>query len=213
MLEYARRSTLDIKTISVRRTLYLSLVRSQLCYGSQVWAPQTINLIKRIERVQRRATKYVLDVPFLYNVSYNQRLDMLDLIPICYWHEFLDMVFYFKCINGITVINNELLPIIQNRERATRSADPNCLMFKTNKCKTTNYQKSFLTRSTRAWNTLPKDVRYKNITLNVFKNELLKYYKHALKNIYNVEDPRTWKSICLCCNMPSNLSCPISCCS
>ena len=57
MLGYVRRSTLDIKTISVRRTLYLSLVRSQLCYGSQVWAPQTINLIKRIERVQRRATK------------------------------------------------------------------------------------------------------------------------------------------------------------
>ena len=119
MLGYVRRSTLDIKTISVRRTLYLSLVRSQLCYGSQVWAPQTINLIKRIERVQRRATKYVLDLPFLCNVSYNQRLDILDLIPICCWQEFLEMVFYFQCINGITMINNELLPTIQNRQRAT----------------------------------------------------------------------------------------------
>jgi hypothetical protein len=69
MLGYIRRSTLDTKTISVRRTLYLSLVRSQLCYGSQVWAPQSVNLIKRTERVQRRATKYILDLPFFCEVS------------------------------------------------------------------------------------------------------------------------------------------------
>jgi hypothetical protein len=213
MLGYIRRSTLDIKSISVRRTLYLSLVRSQLCYGSQVWAPQSVNLIKRTERVQRRATKYILDLPFFCEVSYNQRLDMLDLIPVCYWHEFLDMVFFFKCTHGMIVINNDLLPTIQNRERATRSTDPNCLMFTTNKCKTTTYQKSFLTRSTRVWNILPKGLTDKNTTFNGFKSGLLKYYKSALRNVYDAEDPRTWKSICLSCNTSRNLSCPISCCS
>ena len=54
---------------------------------------------------------------------------MLDLIPVCYWHEFLDMVFFFKCTHGMIVINNDLLPTILNRERATRFADPNCLLF------------------------------------------------------------------------------------
>ena len=200
MLGYIRRSTLDIKAISVRRTLYLSLVRSQLCYGSQVWAPQSVNLIKRIERVQRRATKFILDLPFFCEISYNQRLDMLDLIPVCYWHEFLDMVFFFKCINGILVINNELTPAIQNRGRATRSADPNCLMFKTKRCRTATYQKSFLTRSTRVWNILPKDLTHKNTTINGFKSGLLKYYKTTLENVYNPDDSRTWKSICLCCS-------------
>ena len=204
-----RRSTLDIKTISVRRTLYLSLVRSQLCYGSQIWAPQSVNLIKRTERVQRRATKYILDLPFFCEVSYNQRLDMLDMIPVCYWHEFLDMIFFFKCTHEMIVINNDLLPTIQNRERATRSADPNCLMFTTKKCKTTTYQKSFLTRSTRVWNILPKDLTDKNTTFNGFKSGLLKHYKSALRNVYNAEDPRTWKSICLSCNTSRNLSCPI----
>ena len=52
--------SIKIKTISVRRTLYLSLVRSHLAYASQVWAPQTVDLIKRTERVQRRASKYIL---------------------------------------------------------------------------------------------------------------------------------------------------------
>ncbi len=176
MLGYIRRSTLDIKSISVRRTLYLSLVRSPLCYGSQVWAPQSVNLIKRTERVQRRATKYILDLPFFCEVSYNQRRDMLDLIPVCYWHEFLDMVFFFKCTHGMIDINNDLLPTIQNRERATRSADSNCLLFTTNKCKTTTYQKYFLTRSTRVWNILPKSLTNKNTTFNGFKSGLLKYY-------------------------------------
>ena len=36
MLGYVRRSTLDINTISVRRTLYLTLVRWKPCYASQV---------------------------------------------------------------------------------------------------------------------------------------------------------------------------------
>ena len=44
-LGYVRSSTLDIKSITVRRTLYLSMVRAQLCYGSQIWAPQTVTTI------------------------------------------------------------------------------------------------------------------------------------------------------------------------
>ena len=50
-------------------------------------------------------------------------------------------------------------------------------------------------------------------TFNGFKSGLLKHYKSALRNVYNAEDPRTWKSICLSCNTSRNLSCPISCCS
>ena len=42
MLGYIRRSTLEINSTLVRRTLYLTLVCSQLCYASQVWAPQPI---------------------------------------------------------------------------------------------------------------------------------------------------------------------------
>ena len=69
-LGYIRRSTIKIKTISVRRTLYLTLVRSHLAYASQVWAPHTIDLIKRTERVQRRASKYILNLSFFCDISY-----------------------------------------------------------------------------------------------------------------------------------------------
>ena len=53
------------------------------------------------------------------------------------------------------------------------------------------------------------DKQYSNINLGQFKN---KYYKLALEDVFDVDDPRTWKSICLSCNKSRNLSCQISCC-
>ncbi len=114
MLGYVRRSTLNIQSMVVRRVLYLTLVRSQLCYGSQVWPPQSVTMIKCTERVQRRATKYILDLPFRTDTSYKQRLLLLNLLPLCYWHEFLDMVLYFKLIHGIMNIDIQLLPSLNS---------------------------------------------------------------------------------------------------
>jgi hypothetical protein len=45
-------------------TLYLAIVRPHLGYATQVWSPQSIDLIRRVERVQRRATKVILNLPF-----------------------------------------------------------------------------------------------------------------------------------------------------
>jgi hypothetical protein len=80
--------------INARRlqAVYLQLVRSNFGYASQVWCPQSIKLIEDIEKVQRRATKYILNLGFTTNVSYITRLHQLELLPITYWHEYLDMV-------------------------------------------------------------------------------------------------------------------------
>ena len=142
MLGYVRRSTLNIKDITVRRRLYLCLVRSQLCYGSQIWAPQSVTLIKRVERLQRRATKYILNLPFRCDTTYNQRLILLDLLPLCYWHEFLDMVTFYKLTHGIMTIDNNLIQSSHNNNRReTRSCNPNHLSITTAQCKTTTYQR------------------------------------------------------------------------
>ena len=125
MLGYVRRSTLNIKDITVRRRLYLCLVRSQLCYGSQIWAPQSVTLIKRVERLQRSATKYILNLPFRCDTTYNQRLILLDLLPLCYWHEFLDMATFYKLTNDMTIDNNLIQSSPNNNKRETRSSNPN----------------------------------------------------------------------------------------
>ena len=165
-LGFVRRATLNIKNIAVRRTLYLSLVRSQLCYGSQICAPQTVTLIKQAERTQRRATKYVLDLPFRCDTIYHQRLLLLDLIPLCYWHEFLDIVLFYKLIHGHVSIDTNLLPsTTNNNRREIRSSDTDHLKFSTNRCNTTTYQRSYLNRTTRLWNILPKELTGINTSL------------------------------------------------
>ena len=58
LLGYVRRNTRLVKRITVRRSAYLTLVRSHLDYATQVWTPQTIDLIRKLEGVQRRATNY-----------------------------------------------------------------------------------------------------------------------------------------------------------
>ena len=35
------------------------------------------------------------NVPFITEISYKERLISLDLLPVCYWHELLDVVFFF----------------------------------------------------------------------------------------------------------------------
>ena len=114
-------------------------------------------------------------------------------------------------IYGIININGNILPSIQIRQRATRSADPDCLKFTTPKCRTATFQRSFISRCARVWNVLPKELTTKNISLGRFKSDLYEYYKSAL-NIYDAENPRTWKSVCLSCNKSRNLSCSNSCC-
>ena len=96
MLGFIKRSTRTITNCKARRTLYFTLVRSQMGYATQLWSPQTIHLISRLERAQRRASKYILDLPFICETSYKQRLIDLNFLPLSYWHEYLDMLFFYK---------------------------------------------------------------------------------------------------------------------
>ena len=84
MLGFMRRCTFDIQHLSVRRSLYLALVRNPLAYCSQVWSPQTVTLLYSLERIQRRATKLILSLPFRTEFSYKTRLLRLELVPLCY---------------------------------------------------------------------------------------------------------------------------------
>ena len=119
LLGYVRRNTRLVKSITVRRSAYLTLVRSHLDYATQVWTPQSIDLIRKLERVQRRATKYILDLPFICDQTYGDRLMNLNLLPIFYCHEFLDMIFLFKVVTG-TVRVSSSVPSRTTRSNSNR---------------------------------------------------------------------------------------------
>ena len=55
------RRTFSTYSIAAKKLLYLTLVRSRLTYCSQLWRPHLLKDICVVERVQRRATKYILN--------------------------------------------------------------------------------------------------------------------------------------------------------
>ena len=110
---------------------------------------------------------------FSLQASYEQRLKKLKLLPISYWHEYLDMMFLFKVSCGAINLPRSFLPTQNLNVRTTRSVQPNCLQFCTKKCYTETYQQSYTIRSTRIWNTLPKLITNKSNSLYTFKKYLL----------------------------------------
>ena len=102
LLGYVRRDTRPDKSIT--------LVRSHLGYATKVWTPQSTDLIRKLQRVQRRATKYILDLPFVCDQTYGDRLMNLNLLPISYWHEFLEMIFFYKVVTTKFRVSPSVIP-------------------------------------------------------------------------------------------------------
>ena len=183
----------------MRRSIYLILVRPHLGYATQIWGPQSIELINKIEKIMLKTT-----------ITYSSRFQALSLLPLCYWHEYLDVVFFFKLTHGSVNQSPSISPPIRPI-RTTRSSSKFTPKFTVPKCKTTTRQRSFLIRSTRIWNTLADPLHLTMDTLSSFQSVFLNYYYTALESTFNI-DPRTFRTICTKCNQVRNLNSRITCC-
>ena len=65
----------------IKTKLYICLIRSQIMYCSILWRPHLIQDFTKIERSQRRATKYILND---FSTDYKLRLIQLKLLPLMY---------------------------------------------------------------------------------------------------------------------------------
>ena len=76
-------------------------MRSHFSFASQVWTPRSVikNLLL-IERTQRRATKYM---------NYQIRIVHLNLLPLNYWLEYLNLLFFYKCKLEVIQLNLEIM--------------------------------------------------------------------------------------------------------
>ena len=80
-----------------KKQLYISLVRSQLLYCSTLWKPNFIKHIQQFERVQRRATKYILND---FTSDYKSRLIQMQLLPLTYILDLNDVMFFIKSLHN-----------------------------------------------------------------------------------------------------------------
>ena len=93
MLGLLWRSFSQFQSVSAKRTLYLSLVRSQVT--SIIWRPTLIMHITLVKQIQIRATKFILHN---YTSSYFDRLKKLNLLPLMYIFELNEIIFTVKSL-------------------------------------------------------------------------------------------------------------------
>ena len=105
MLGFLPRHCSKSVSCDIQKTLYISLVRSHLIYASQVWSTclcGSIYLKRSLKSVQRRTTRFILSG---FELDYKCRLIQLRLLPLCYFLEYLDLPFVFRCIIGEIRLN------------------------------------------------------------------------------------------------------------
>ena len=157
-------------------TLYRSLVRPQLEYATQVWSPSGIGNTKLIERVQRRATRFILKS----NDDYLSRLQKLGLLPLSYRRELFDLYFFFKCLMGL--YDFDVFQWVKFKDFRYRVRNSERRLAK-GRFRTDVYKFPYFNRIVDLWNNLPLFIR-KCTNYMVFKKECIKHYhRNFLQNV------------------------------
>ena len=66
-------------------------------YGWVGWSPYTSRNIDKLERIQRRGTKFILGQN---DISYEDRLKCLNMLSLEKRRYFFDVTFLYKALNG-----------------------------------------------------------------------------------------------------------------
>jgi len=170
--------------------LYVSLVRSQLLYCTQIWRPHLMKDIVNLERIQRRATKHILND---YTSCYKDRLLNLKLLPLMCIFELQDILFAIKSLKS-TISQLNINNYISFNTSSTRSGASNKLLIPQHLNNTT--RNSYFHRLPSLWNAMPiMDINLSYITL---KHKLKSFlWNHFLTN-FNKRNKCTFHFLCPC---------------
>ena len=190
MLGILRRVFSSSVSVPAKRSLYISLVRSQLLYCSSVWHPYLLVDIKYLECVQRRATKFIASNSLL---DYRNRLIHLNLLPLMMEFEIVDIMFLVKSVKFPSGHFN-IHEFVQFCSYSTRAG--HSFKLKHPLCRT-NYERNFyFNRIPRLWNSLP----FLDITLSpsVIKSKLRAYFWDHFMSNFNSNNLCTYHYLCPC---------------
>ena len=180
--------------IDVKRQLYLAHVRSILEYCSPMWSPNHVKDIIKLERVQRQASKFILND---YVSPYHERCTALSILPLCFRREIIDLCFLYSYLHGKLSCDYSSNFELACPHNGLRSAQQGVL-FKLPLCKTVQFQCTYFYRTARLWNTLPFVIRDAS-SLQIFKKNLNELYL-AMVNLFDVNNRCTWSLACACVN-------------
>ena len=152
------------------------MVRSVLEYCCILWSPEKINLIEKLESIQRLLTSRIHECS---NMNYWDRLSFLNLMSLQRRREKFMIIHMWKIYNG--VVPNTFG--FQFQESNRRGMIVKLSVFKHN-CKKKHYsmkESSFFIKGPRLWNVVPSNIR--NISnIDQFKRKLKEEFLSKLKD-------------------------------
>lgn len=192
--------TFKCNSVFTKRQLYLSLVRSNLSYCSPIWRPHLIKDMYYIERVQKRATKYILNN---YTSDYKSRLKELHILPLMYFFEMRDIMFLVKSIKDPASHFN-INDYISFSNHNTRSSYHLKLMHtKLTNTATNSFRNFYFNRIPRIWNSLPPI----NIdsSISTIKSGITKFLWEHFDSNFDPSNTCTFHFVCPCSKCISSL--------
>ena len=167
------RRNLNINSTSLNEQAYKSLVRPSLEYASVVWDPYLAEDINTIEKVQRRAARYVTN-RHRNTSSFGDMINHLNWRPLTDRWTDARLTLMYKITNNLvaTPKSDRLLPPArQTRNMHSRS-------YQLPSCRTQIRQSSFFPKTIKNWNNLPESA-VESKSIDEFKAAIsMVTYKH-----------------------------------
>ena len=193
-----KRNTQCSHDLHTKRTLYTTLVRSNLTFCSQVWRPQSHKAITKVEQIQRRSSKFILNLTWGSNsLDYKSRLIKLDLLPLMNWLELQDVIFAVRCLQK-PADNFDITEFISFSTSNTRLSSNHKLVHKGHhRSNTTRH--FYFKRLVRLWNALPFiDLSH---SISTIKNQLYKHFWNSFLERFDQSSICTYHIVCPCCSV------------
>ena len=192
---------------SLKRVLYLTLVRCHLVYCSPIWRPHLLQDIKRLESLQRRATRYLV----CRDLNYKSRLISLSLLPVSLWLEVQDVLLLVRlmidppsnfCLEDyVTFVSSSTRASTHRKIKRSHPLIPRLNV-------TRNF---YFNRIVRIWYSLPPIDT--SLTFMSIKRHVISIFWQYFKSSYSVDNTCTWFIACPCsichCLPTSSLRLPL----
>ena len=199
-LGLTKRTLRFVKDVKQKRVFYLVLVRSLFEHCCEIWRPTTIQMMLKVESIQKRAVKWILgELDHHYNDhEYLKRLKDLDILPMELKFALTDLVQFFKIYHGTSVVKlpNYLVQVSSNDRcrlrsnirppaqysQSEESGIPDLALMRNNRYDSTSLKcvletqtmalkRSFFFRTHLMWNDLPPELRTVS-DINQFRSKL-----------------------------------------
>ena len=170
----------NVKTVSSKAHSMVGMIKRSVGFNS----PIDVKDIIKLERVQRQASKFILND---YVSPYYERCTALSILPLYFRREIIDLCFLYSYLHGKLSCENSSNFELACPHNALRS-DQQGSRFKLPLCKTVQFQCTYFYRTARLWNTLPFVIRDAS-SLRIFKKNRNELYLTMVNGYLSCHQP------------------------